>query len=531
MSKRKTRKKKDRSLVESKSKGLSTLKEKLTSSNPELVERFEAIQGIELTVPRLVQVIADLLPYPWDDFALFEEAVKLTAQGFYWEAVGVCHDVLHLSPNAYPAHHLLGHIYGAMGNAREEIEHYRKAVRLKPNYPQIYFDLGAAYWVSGKQKKSIAALKKTIPMAADFAVADYWLTFIFDRLGRNRDRDQRQVSGKDAVVPAQTFASVCGLLGTAFVEYGYHTSARQAFKRSVQVWPEFAEGYYLLGMLHLKKLRNPKRAAKYLEKAEQFYIRQNDFQRAALAHQLYRPKDEVHDQNKAADEWLKEGLRLQGLGWYQGAVDAYRMAQGFKTDFLDAFYNMGVAYGCMEENDIDALHKAVWVFKKSIDINPKFIHSYTALGASYIKQGELDSAVEVLRRATRVEPQDSNAYYYLGIACRMNSQISQAVDYMKQAVALKPDSVQVQFYFGLSLVDLKMFEEACAAFREVVRIKPDFADGYLMLGKLYHEKLFEPSKALSYLKRAEKLFMKAEDYQRVGQIRQLFIRRPAKSNL
>ena len=130
---------------------------------------------------------------------------------------------------------------------------------------------------------------------------------------------------------------------------------------------------------------------------------------------------------------------------------------------MDAFYNMGVAYGCMEENDIDALHKAVWVFKKSIDISPEFIHSYTALGASYIKQGELALAMEVLTRAIHVESQDSNVYYYLGIACRMNSQISQAVDYMRQAVALKPDSVQLQFYFGLSLMDLEMFEEACTA--------------------------------------------------------------------
>ena len=75
---------------------------------------------------------------------------------------------------------------------------------------------------------------------------------------------------------------------------------------------------------------------------------------------------------------------------------------------------------------------------------------------------------------------------------------------MRQAVAFKPDSVQVQFYFGLSLMDLKMFEEACTAFREVVRIKPDFADGHLMLGKLYREKLSDPDKSLPYLKKAEK---------------------------
>ncbi|MBC8287795.1 MAG: tetratricopeptide repeat protein [Nitrospinae bacterium] len=521
MAKKKIKKKQE--LSSFKSAGLSTLGEKLKSSNPDLVERFEAIQGVELTVPRLVQVMEDLLPYPWDDIELFEEAIKLTAQGFYGEAVAVCGDVLRLNPTAYPAYHLLGHIFGAMGNHREEIEHYRKAVRLKPNYPQIYFDLATAYWISGKEKKSFTALKNTIPMAPDFAVADYWLTFIFDRLGRNRDI--YQVSENESLVATETFAQICGLLGVAFLEYGYHASARQAFKKAVRVCPDFAEGHYQLGMLHLKKLRNPKRAEKYLEAAEQLYIRKNDFHRAALTHQMYRPKAEVHDQNKASEDWLKEGLRLQGLNRYQEAVDAYRMAQGFKPDFLDAFYNMGVAYGCMEENGIDALHKAVWVFKKAIDINAEFIHSYTALGASYIKQNELELAIQVLTRALGVDPEDSNVYYYLGIACRMNMLTAQAVDYMRQAVALKPDSVQVQFYFGLSLMDMELFDEACAAFREVVRIKPDFSEGHLMLGKLYRENLMDMDKSTHHLKKAEKLFVKLEDYQRVGQIRQLLSRR------
>ena len=113
----------------------------------------------------------------------------------------------------------------------------------------------------------------------------------------------------------------------------------------------------------------------------------------------------------------------------------------------------------------------------------------------------------------------------------MNGQSGQAIDYMRKAVLLKPDSVQVQFYFGLCLMDLKIFDEACAAFREVVRIKPDFADGHLMLGKIYHEQLSDPEKSLPHLKKAEKLFLKLEDYQRVGQIRQLLLRIPANSGL
>ena len=503
---------------------LSTLGEKLKNSNPEVAEHFEAIKGMELSVPRLVQVIEDLLPYPWEDPALFEEGIKLTAQGFYVEAIAVLRDVLHVSPNAYPAYHLLGHVYMALGNRKEEIENYRRAARLKPNYPQIYIDLGTAYWMQGKEKKSYVAFKKIVPMAPDFAIADYWLTFIFDRLGRNRD--VYEMNKKNTEAPLQVFASICGLVGQAYLEFGYHTAARQAFKRAVRVRPEYADGHYLLGSLHIKKLRNPKRAMKYLEIAEQLYIRQNDFQRAALVHQLYRPKDEVQEKNKAAEEWLKEGLRLQNLTWYQAAVDAYQMASGFKPNFLDAYYNMGIAYGCMEENGIDALHKAVWVFKKSIDLNPEFIHAYTALGASYIKQGETEEAIEVLNRAEKVCPEDSNVYFYLGIASRINRRFKEAVEYLRKAVALKPDSVQVQFYLGLSLIDAELYDDASSAFREVIRIKPDFADGHMMLGNLYRENIPEPDKATYHLKRAEKLFTKLEDFQRVGYIRQLLARYP-----
>lgn len=527
MAKKKTKNKQDKNSFGYGGVALSTLGEKLQSSDPELAERFEAIQSVELSVPRLVQVVEDLLPYPWEDPELFEAAIKLTAQGFYNEAIEVLSDVLRMSPNAYPAYHLMGQVYKALGNRKEEIENYRKAARLKPNYPQIYIDLGTAYWMQGKEKKAFATFKKAIPMAPDFAIIDYWLTFVFDRLGRNRD--VYEMSEKITVPPVQVFANICSLIGRAFLEFEYYTAARQAFKRAVRIWPEFAEGYYQIGALHNKKLRNPKRAVRYLEKAEQLYIRQNDFQRATLAHQLYRPKEEVQEKNKAAEEWLKEGLRLQNLAWYQDAVDAYQMARSFKPDFLDAYYNMGVAYGCMEENGIDALHKAIWVFKKSIDLNPEFIHAYTALGASYIKQGETDEAIKVLNRAEQVCPKDSNVYFYLGIASRINAKFSEAVEYLKNAVALKPDSVQVQFYLGLSLVDAEHYEDACSAFREVIRIKPDFADGHLMLGNMHRDKIPEPEKAVYHLKRAEKLFLKLEDYQRVGHIRQLLSRQSANS--
>ena len=66
---------------------LSTLGEKLKTSNPDMAEHFEAIKSIELSVPRLVQVSEDLLPYPWDDTELFEEGINIKSSESFYEEI------------------------------------------------------------------------------------------------------------------------------------------------------------------------------------------------------------------------------------------------------------------------------------------------------------------------------------------------------------------------------------------------------------------------------------------------------------
>jgi tetratricopeptide (TPR) repeat protein len=103
----------------------------------------------------------------------------------------------------------------------------------------------------------------------------------------------------------------------------------------------------------------------------------------------------------------------------------------------------------------------------------------------------------------------------------MSSHNEKAAEYLKKSAEGQPQSVQVQFYLALTLMDLGRYEEAGEVFEEVLRIKPDFADGHYMLGRLYLENLFDSEKAISHLKKAEKLFLKLEDYQQSAHVRQL----------
>ena len=67
------------------------------------------------------------------------------------------------------------------------------------------------------------------------------------------------------------------MIGLELIEYGHNSEARQAFKKSIQLKPEFAESYYQLGSVHMKKLRNSKRAQKYLRMAEHLFQEQKEF--------------------------------------------------------------------------------------------------------------------------------------------------------------------------------------------------------------------------------------------------------------
>ena len=499
---------------------LSTIGETLRELNPNMAMRFNALQGVESPVERVMEVIFDLFPYAWRDTEFLGEAILHIFACEFKEAAEALKGALKMNPDAYPAYHLLGHVYGCMKSYKEEIECYRKALKLRDDYPHLHYSLGVSYWLTGREKKARASFHTAIPMAPEFSVPEFWLTFTFERLKRYPS-ENNGTGDKSTLEKIRVLSQAFYMIGLELIEHGYNSEARHAFKRAIQLRPDFSEAYYQLGTVHIKKLRNSKRSGKYLETAEHLFQQQNELQRAMLIHQLCHPINDVVDKNKAAEDWLKEGLRLQHSGLNQGAVDAYKVAIAFKRDFLDAYYNMGIAYGSLKDSGVNVLDHALGAFKQSVRLSPDFVHGYVALGAVYIKKGEYAEAIDTLNRAQLIDSKESNVYYYVGLACRAMRDFENAAASLQQAVSLKPNSVQMQFSFGLALMDCGKYRGACDAFLEAVRAKPDFAEGHYMLGYIYLEKLSETEKAINHLNKAEKLYIKLEDFGRLARVREI----------
>ena len=150
------------------------------------MKKVEALQVPETSFSKIIEDIYDLLPYSWNDLESFEHGVEQIIAGNFVLAIDTLKNLAQQNPDCYPAHHLLGFAFGCLQKYKQEMECYRKAARIRPDYPQVYIDMAMSYWVQGKEKKSFSEFKRVIPLSPDFSTVEFWLQLIFERLERNK---------------------------------------------------------------------------------------------------------------------------------------------------------------------------------------------------------------------------------------------------------------------------------------------------------------------------------------------------------
>jgi len=129
----------------------------------------------------------------------------------YRESADAYRQAIKLDPyNAADAHYALGLVYRDWGRADEEIQAYKQAIRLRPDYTSAYERLGARYMRSKKYTEAIEVFRQLIA----------------------------QKPG-DATAPNN--------MGEAFLELNKLNEALESFRQSIRLRPDFGKAYYNLG--------------------------------------------------------------------------------------------------------------------------------------------------------------------------------------------------------------------------------------------------------------------------------------------
>jgi tetratricopeptide (TPR) repeat protein len=230
----------------------------------------------------------------------------------------------------------------------EAIDHYRRAIALRPDYAPAYNNLGSALRASGRRDEAVASYQKAIELRPDFAGAHYNLANLLVDEGKPAEAVEQFT---DALRTEPASADVHNNLGIALAGVGRLPDAIAEFRSAIALDPKSAKAHRNLGDA-LSTSGNAREGLASLRRAVAL-----DPADAAIRYDLASALVEATRYDEAIAEFRETlrlnpnfveahnnlGIALGSSGRLDEAVDEFRRALALKPDFADAQRNLTIA--------------------------------------------------------------------------------------------------------------------------------------------------------------------------------------------
>ena len=238
------------------------------------------------------------------------------------------------------------------------VRHYTEALKLKPDFAEVYYNRGVAYGEKGE---------------FDNAIRDY------DRAIELKPKDLAAYSNR----------------GIAYSEKSEFDRAIQDFNKAIDLNPEHINAYYNRGVAYHRKGEfdraiedynktvdlNPAYTSAYYNRGRA-YADKSEFDRAI---QDYNIAIDLNPDQPAA--YANRGVAYYQKGEFDRAIQDCSKAIDLDPDFAVAYTNRGFAYGKKGEFD-----KAIQDYNIAIDLNPNFAEVYANRGEAWLPLREWEKA-------------------------------------------------------------------------------------------------------------------------------------------
>jgi serine/threonine-protein kinase len=160
-----------------------------------------------------------------------------------------------------------------------------------------------------------------------------------------------------------------------------------------------------------------------------------------------------------------------------GAHDFYLQARGYLADF----------------DRIENIDNAVAVFRKALDVDPRYALAYAGLGEAYWRKHELtgsavwvDPARAACEGALGIDPSLAEPHACLGMVLNGTGEYEKAVIEFSKAVNREPTNDLSYLGLATAYERLGRPEEAERTFRRAIQLRPHYWGGYNTLGAYYY---------------------------------------------
>ena len=219
-------------------------------------------------------------------------------------------------------------------------------------------------------------------------------------------------ANEDIPVPVYSDAAAAFNEGNKFFDANDNDKAIDAYKQAVKLNPELAEAYFRLGIA--------------------YEIREKEDEATADPEDTPTPAP-TGKKNNGRKKVEVERKTNSGIA-FENAVKDYKKITAKNPKDAAAFYNLGRAYGKLDEDD-----DAKKALQTAVKLEPENTEYQTEFGAILIKLAQYDEAVAALKKAIKIDDTNLVAQEMLEDAEAGKERVDFGANQMKKNVKDKDD--------------------------------------------------------------------------------------------
>jgi tetratricopeptide (TPR) repeat protein len=270
------------------------------------------------------------------------------------------------------------------GLVENSFKYSKKALEISPNLDEAHLSLARYYQEAdearfpNKWRLCEDSTRKALEINPNNAEAYFLLSRIY---GYDDAKEEEYL--KTAIKKNNFLTDAHNNLGVIYLDQSKYDLAEDAFKKAVEIDPEFKTGYMNLGVVYDRK--------NMLEKALEMY-------KTVLLKYPDYPLGLIN-----------LGIGYRRLNKLDDAMEQFQKAVKVKPDYANAWSEIGYIY-LLKYQYQDAIKN----YLTSLKYDPKYRYSLANLGYCYAQTGQYDQAVKYLKQANDYHPDYAWPAGYLG---------------------------------------------------------------------------------------------------------------------
>ncbi|MDA8722630.1 tetratricopeptide repeat protein [Planktomarina temperata] len=245
--------------------------------------------------------------------AQIQELINFYSQGQLQQALQEAEALAQQFPQSAILFNIQGAVLKGLGRLDLTIEAYNKALAIKPDYAEAYYNMGNALQEQGKLEKAMEAYKKALAIKPNNAEAYYNMGNVLKYQGKLEEAIKAY---NKALAIKPDHADACNNIGNALLEQGKLEEAREAYGKALQIKPDCAKAYNNMGATLKEQGKLEEAIASY---------------KKALAINL-----------DYAEAYSNMGVIFKEQGKLEEALEAYNKALAINPDYAKAHRHLSL---------------------------------------------------------------------------------------------------------------------------------------------------------------------------------------------